>query len=321
MTVPLVLADSTNEETCDLLGSFLIIRWSFLTVWPLAVALRLQIGSKRWLGDAFFSQSSIMWPHAPRQRTIAFKSYLTCLFFCPSHLSCLTWSWQGCHVAPWRSSVSVSPQRSSDRSCGCTPLHIIAKSLANHAQLLFESLQACNHVRITNLHRREQHLQNCIISQCVARVILEIQSSQCIELHFIFGVTDNFETLSELFHERNQTTMKLHVEIYHVGTILPLSNLLDVRLGNRRIVFVLSPIQDRSCMTDTPRCLNTKLEPQISPSFLWPLKPFILENMWLKVTGIVRRLGTLHSTTIGEEFHICAGDPFLCTSRVCWNIS
>ena len=56
-------------------------------------------------------------------------------------------------------------------------LHIIAKSLANHSQLLLESLHACNHVRIVNLRRRE-------VSQWVARIVLVIQSSPCIEPHF-----------------------------------------------------------------------------------------------------------------------------------------
>ena len=99
--------------------------------------------------------------------------------------------------------------------------------------------------------------------------------------------------------------MKLHVENCHVNPILPESNLLDVRLRNRLIVSVFSPIQDRSRLTETPRSLDTKLVPPIRPSFLITLETFHLgKRFCLKVTGIVRRLGHLRSAEIGESFHL-----------------
>ena len=147
-------------------------------------------------------------------------------------------------------------------------LHIIAKSLANHSQLLLECLHACNNVRIANLRRREQPLQQLKISRWFTQIILVIESSPRIEPQSGFGVTHNFENLSALFHQRHQITMKLHVEICHVSPTLPLSNLSDVKLRNRLIVSVLSPIQGRSCLTEALRSLNTKLVPPIWPSFL-----------------------------------------------------
>ena len=153
-------------------------------------------------------------------------------------------------------------------------LHIIAKSLANHLQLLLESFHACNHVRIINLRRREQHLQQLYISQWVERMVLVIQSSPCMEPHFSLGVAHSCEILNTLFHERNQINGKLHVEICHVSPLLPRSNLLDVGLRNWLIVSVLSPIQDRKCLTETPRSLNTKPVPPIRPSFLITLELF-----------------------------------------------
>ena len=150
-------------------------------------------------------------------------------------------------------------------------LHIIAKSLANHSQLLLESLHACNHVCTAYLRRREQPLQQLYVSQWVARIVLVIQSSPCIE--------HNFETLTALFRERDQNKMKLHVEICHVSPILPRSNnLLDVRLRNRLIVSFPSPIQDRSRLMEAPRSLDTKLVPPIRPSVLITLEIFHLGN-------------------------------------------
>ena len=105
-------------------------------------------------------------------------------------------------------------------------LHIIAKSLAIHSRLLLESLHACNHVSIANVRRREQPPQQLHVSQRVARIIPVIQSSPCIEPHFSLG-----ETLSALFHEGNQVTVKLHVEICNVIPILPRSNLSDSEIG------------------------------------------------------------------------------------------
>ena len=132
-----------------------------------------------------------------------------------------------------------------------------------------------------------------------------IQSSPCIELHFSPGVTYNFKTLSALFHERNQITMKLHVEICHVSPILPRSNLLDVRHRDRLIVSVLSPIQDRSRLMEALRSLDTKLVPPTRPSFLITLETLSSWKLFcLKVTGIVRRLGNLRSAKIGESFHL-----------------
>ena len=132
-----------------------------------------------------------------------------------------------------------------------------------------------------------------------------IQSSPSIELHFSLGVTHNFETLSALLHERNQIAMKLHVEICHVSPILPRSNLLDDRLRNRLIASVSSPMQDRSCFTETPQSLDTKFVPPIQPSFLITLKTFhLVKRFCVKVTGIVRRLGHLRSAKIGESFHL-----------------
>ena len=46
--------------------------------------------------------------------------------------------------------------------------------------------------------------------------------------------------------------MELHVGVFHVYPILLRGNPLNVRLGNRLIVHVLSPIQDRSRLTETP---------------------------------------------------------------------
>ena len=85
--------------------------------------------------------------------------------------------------------------------------------------------------------------------------------------------------------------MKLHVDICHVSRILPRSSLLYVRLRIRLIVSVLSPIHDRSCLTETPRSLDTKLVPPIRPSLFIILETFHLrERFCLKVTGIVPRL-------------------------------
>ena len=92
---------------------------------------------------------------------------------------------------------------------------------------------------------------------------------------------------------------------FAIRPFLPRSNLLDVRLRNRLIVSVLSPIQDRSCFAEAPPSLNTKLAPPVRPSVLVTLETFHLgERSCLKVTGIVRRLGHLRSAKIGESFHL-----------------
>ena len=132
-----------------------------------------------------------------------------------------------------------------------------------------------------------------------------IQWSPCIEPHFSFGFTHNFGSLSALFHEKNQSNMKLDLAICHVNPILSRSNLLDVRLRHRLIVSVLSPFQDRSRLTETPLWQDTKLLPPIRPSFLVTLETIHLgKRMCLKVRGIVRRLGHLRSAKIGDSFHL-----------------
>ena len=88
-------------------------------------------------------------------------------------------------------------------------------------------------------------------------------------------------------------------------SVLHRNNLLDVRLRNRLIVSVISPIQDRSCLTETPRSLDTTLVPPIRPSFLITLETFHLrERFCLKVTGIIRRLGNLRSAQIGASLNL-----------------
>ena len=140
LTVPLVSTDGTNEETCCLLGGFLIRRKIFLTVWPLvkarrsllafatfAFALRLRIGSSRTWELAVSQLPSFgslpSCDHTRHTRSSCHRTSLTCLP-CPSpcRLSCLPWScWQR-RRHPWaslltharllegsfRSSVSVS---------------------------------------------------------------------------------------------------------------------------------------------------------------------------------------------------------------------
>ena len=116
---------------------------------------------------------------------------------------------------------------------------------------------------------------NCIFLDGLRGSYFVMQSSPRIEPQSGFGITHNFETLSALFHQTHQITMKLHVEICHVSPTLPVSNLSDVKLRNRLIVSVLCPIQGRSCLTEAPRSLNTKLVPPIWPSFLITPQTFV----------------------------------------------
>ena len=91
-----------------------------------------------------------------------------------------------------------------------------------------------------------------------------IQSSPCIESHFSFGVTHNFETLGGLIHERNQITIQSRIAA-----------------------------AQRKHLEASTRNLYL----QSGQAFSSRLKTFILEKVvCLNVTGIVRRLG--------ESFHL-----------------
>ena len=159
-----------------------------------------------------------------------------------------------------------------DTICDVVCQHFSSASLA----LLFLSVQSSNSsswLDVLSASSSNEILAKLYVSQRVARIVLVIQSSP----YFSLGVTHNYETLSALFHERNQITMKLNVEICHVSPILPRSNLLDVRLGNRLIVSVLSPIQLLHLGAST-----RNLYLQSGQVFSSPLKPFILENAFVR---------------------------------------
>ena len=188
LTVPLVSTDGTNEESCCLLGAFLMRissssgHWSrddalLLPLPPLPLPLRFCIRSSRELGNLRFPQlhsfgSLPSCDHTRHTRNSCLQTSWTCLLVFPlaTFLASLG-PWES-RRHPWwslltrasmlernfRSSVSVS-QGVSGRSLHSKVitedlrtdlldaqhvhrfpevLHIIAKSLANHAQLLLE---------------------------------------------------------------------------------------------------------------------------------------------------------------------------------------
>ena len=128
-------------------------------------------------------------------------------------------------------------------------LHIVAKPLANNSQLLLESLQT----------RPDGQL-------ALAQAIF--LASGC----FPKGYEDhtNPSVRSSLRETRS------HVEVCHVYPILLCNNPLDVRLGNRLIIHVIRPIQNRGRLTETPCRFNTELALQIRPSLLVTLETFHL---------------------------------------------
>ena len=170
---------------------------------------------------------------------------------------------------------------SSDRSSACTPCVSISRGSVQHRQISGEPLTALARVSPCLQPRLNSQLAMARATspatvyfsmgcECEDHTCDSVVSTHPAPLRF--WCYEKFETLSALFPERNQITMKLHVEICHVSPTLPRSNSPDASLRNRSIVSVLSPIQDRRCLTETPRSLHTTLVPRIQPSFLTTLE-------------------------------------------------
>ena len=292
LTVPLVSADSTNEQTCNLLDGFshrtaglpdrqATRQGTTVPSCHLCLCPSASDGVLAGLGNLRFPKCLLLavFHHVTIRtipETVAFKLLGLASLVCPlAAFSCLPWSWQGrrhswasllTHArlleGTFRSSVSVSqgsqwmkPAQqgdhggSSDRSSGCTRCVSISRGSAHHRQISCEPLAAlarvypCLQPRPSNqlaTARATSPTTACFSRGCEDHVCVSVVSMHRAPLQF--WCYAHFRNPQRIFHERNQITMKLHVEICHVSPSLPRSNLLDVRLRNRLIVSVLTRI-------------------------------------------------------------------------------
>ena len=184
-------------------------------------------------------------------------------------------------------------------------LHIIVKSLTNNSQLLLESLHACNHVWRANLWRREQLFQQLYVSQRITRIILVIQSLLGVKTHFGLGVAHNLKAFSALFHEGNQVTMELHVEVCHVCAILSFA--ATCWMSDSEICWsYLSSAQSQiaaACWKHL-EASTRNLHRQSGQAFSLPLKPFILANALRGIRSRRRAVTDWRWTLVSLTFDI-----------------